>query len=77
MKNVLTKTSLYELNEHKGKTVFSGCQCFKDCNCSNNFVPTEYHYYTVKRLGKKPKTFKYDNLQDAENKIKQISHENV
>lgn len=38
---------------HTGITRYTGCQCFGDCSCMEDFKPKEYDYYTVVRKGKK------------------------
>lgn len=39
----------FDVFERKGMTRFTGCQCFKDCSCADDFVSCPYHYYEVKR----------------------------
>lgn len=48
---------------HTGVTKFTGCQCAKDCFCSEDFVPYNYDYYSVVR--KKKKTTFHNTLEEA------------
>ena len=48
-------------------TKFTGCQCYKDCTCNEDFKSSKYDYYTVTRnIGtKKQKTTLHSNLNEA------------
>lgn len=69
----LSLDSDHHLREHKGVTSFTGCQCFKDCTCHEDFTPISYHYFTVKnRKSKKRKTTTHNTLDEALERIKFI-----
>lgn len=52
------------MRHHTGTTKFTGCQCFKDCSCNDDFKPSNYDYYSVLRKNKK--TTIHKTLQEAE-----------
>lgn len=67
MKVLIKEKEDKKMFHHTGTTNFSGCQCYKDCSCKNDFKPSEYNYYTVvRRIGtKKQKTTTHANINQA------------
>jgi hypothetical protein len=63
-KEVIKESDLNIMYHHTGTWRFTGCQCFKDCSCSEDFIPSKYNYYTVKRKNKKTTT--HSTLNEAE-----------
>jgi hypothetical protein len=59
MRTIVKQTDNEKMVRHTGITSFSGCQCFKDCTCNEDFKPAPFDYYTVvRRIGtKKQKTY--------------------
>jgi hypothetical protein len=53
---------------HFGMTKFPGCQCFKDCTCSNDFKSVPFSYYRITRRSgtKKQKTTIHLTIEEAE-----------
>ena len=49
IKKVIKENELNVMYHHTGITRFTECQCFNDCSCKEDFKPTNYDYYTVKR----------------------------
>jgi hypothetical protein len=65
-KKILEDNEKYTFAHWTGNTKFTGCQCIKDCYCANNFISESVNHYTVKRkLGKKPKRFQFESMQQA------------
>ena len=73
MRVIIEQTDKYTLYHHTGMTRFRGCECFKDCNCHNNFVPTYYDYYTVSKTVNRRRTTHHNNLEDARERINFIN----
>ncbi len=48
---------------------FSGCQCYKDCTCNEDFISAPYDYYAVKKKFNKIKTTTYKTLELAQERI--------
>lgn len=69
MKNVIESTDVYDLIHHTGMTSFSGCQCFKDCSCHEDFVSTPYDFYAVKKKINKIKTTHHSTIDEARIRI--------
>ncbi len=63
MKTIIKQTESNILYHHTGMTRFTGCQCFKDCSCNEDFTPKPYDFYTVKRIG--IKTTNHFSLEEA------------
>ena len=63
MRRIIRQNKENIMYNHIGITEFNGCQCFKDCTCHEDFEPTTYDYYTVKRGNKKTTT--HQTLEDA------------
>jgi len=50
-----------------GLTKFTGCQCWRDCTCNEDFIPEKYDYYKIVRIHMKGvKTTTHTTLKDAE-----------
>lgn len=62
-KKIIKENNLNVMYNHTGTTSFSGCQCFKNCSCNEDFKSSSYNYYTVKRKNKKT-TF-HQTLEEA------------
>jgi len=62
-KEIIKENELNVMYHHTGITRFTGCQCFGDCSCNEDFKPSKYDYYTVKRKNKKTTT--HQTLEDA------------
>lgn len=58
------KPGLYRIWEIRSYTEHDGCQCFKDCTCAEDFIPSHMHYYKCTKLKNKIKTF-YGKTQKA------------
>lgn len=63
-KTIVKENDLNVMFHLTGVTSFRGCQCFKDCDCSQNFKPAPYDFYSVQR--KNLKTTHHKTLQEAE-----------
>ncbi len=64
MKTIIKENERNIMYHCTGITKFTGCQCFKDCTCREDFVPREYDNSIVKRKNKK--TTYHNDLEDAE-----------
>ena len=54
MSKIIVKEDTHNIMyHHTGVTKFTGCQCIKDCTCNEDFISSNYDYYTVKRKNKK------------------------
>lgn len=73
MKTIIEDNKKYKLVHHTGMTRFQGCQCFKDCTCSSDFVSTPYDYYTVHKKFNRPKTTICTTIEKAHQKIADIN----
>lgn len=62
-KKIIKENENNIMYHHTGTTRFTGCQCFKDCSCNEDFKPAKYDYYTVLRKGKK--TTNHQTLEEA------------
>lgn len=62
-KEIIKENELNVMYHHTGITRFTGCQCFGDCSCNEDFKPAKYDYYTVKRKNKK--TTNHQTLEAA------------
>jgi hypothetical protein len=62
-RTIIKQNELNIMYHNVGITTFNGCQCFKDCFCSEDFKPMKYNYYTVQRKNKK--TTRHETLEDA------------
>lgn len=71
-KSILVDTELYTLSYIDSIIRFSGCQCFKDCTCNEDFKPYRYKYYTVKKKFNKIKTTKHNKLSEAIERIQYL-----
>jgi hypothetical protein len=69
MRTIIEETDKYILYHHVGVTVFKGCQCFKDCSCSDDFTPVSYNNYSVFKKINKPKTTHHLTLENARLRI--------
>lgn len=67
MKEIIEENEYNVIYHHTGKSKFTGCQCFKDCSCSEDFIPGNYDFYTVKRKGKK--TTNHYSLEEAKKRF--------
>ena len=65
MPGLILETELYILRNITGTTSFKGCQCYKDCSCNEDFIKTNYSYFTVKRKTGKHKTTFHNTLKEA------------
>jgi hypothetical protein len=67
MRTIVKQTDNEKMVHHTGITRFSGCQCFKDCTCNEDFKPAPFDYYTVvRRIGtKKQKTTVHQTIEEA------------
>jgi hypothetical protein len=74
MKTIIKQTESEKMVHHTGITRFSGCQCFKDCTCNEDFNPKSFSYYTVvRRMGtKKQKTTIHNSIEEANERWKYI-----
>lgn len=72
MKTIIIDNDKVTLFHHTGMTRFTGCQCFKDCSCSEDFTPVYYDYYTVRKKFNKPSTSNHKTLEEAKNKIEEL-----
>lgn len=57
-----------------GITKYTGCQCFKDCTCREDFKEEPYNYYVVtRRIGtKKQKTTHHNTMEEVEERWEYI-----
>ena len=62
-REIIKEDILNILYHHTGVTRFTGCQCFKDCTCNQDFNPSNYNYYSVVR--KKKKTTFHNTIEEA------------
>lgn len=75
IKSILLKeTPEYTIRHYTGHTEFSGCQCFKDCTCHEDFLsePVDYYTLSINNLtSKRPKskTIRYNTLDEIVNYI--------
>jgi hypothetical protein len=67
MRVTILQTADKKMVHHFGTTKYSGCQCFGDCYCKEDFKPTRFSYFTVvRRIGtKKQKTTIHPTLCSA------------
>jgi len=65
MRKIVEETKDYIVIHHTGITRFTGCQCIKDCTCNEDFVPTNYDYYTVKKKFGRHKTTTHNSLEEV------------
>jgi hypothetical protein len=70
MRNIIEETNEYIIYHHTGVTRYSGCQCIKWCSCKEDFIPSEYNYYTVKKKFGKHKTTSHNTLEEVAERIK-------
>lgn len=73
MKTLIEETDKYKLSHHTGITRFTGCQCFGDCSCNEDFTPAKYDYYSVYKKVNKPKTTTHNTLEEARERINLIN----
>ena len=68
MKTIIKQTESERMIHHTGITRFTGCQCFKDCACKEDFKSVPFDYYTViRRIGtNKQKTTIHQTLRETE-----------
>lgn len=72
-KKLIDSTERYDINHHTGMTTFSGCQCFKDCTCHEDFIPRPYNYYSVKKKFNKIKTTTHNTIEEVQERIKLLN----
>lgn len=75
MRILIKKEDDKKMYHHTGTSRFTGCQCFKDCTCAEDFIPETYSYYTVyRRIGtnKQKKTI-HKTLEEANERWEFIS----
>lgn len=67
MRTIVKQTDNEKMVHHTGVKRFTGCQCFKDCTCNEDFKPARFDYYTVvRRIGtKKQKTTVHKTIDEA------------
>lgn len=63
MRKILKEDEFNVMFHHTGVTRFTGCQCYKDCSCHEDFKPRTYDYYSVNRKNKK--TTIHQTLEEA------------
>ncbi len=71
-RKLIESNELYDIYHHTGKTTFRGCQCFKDCTCSDDFISENYDYYSVKKKFNKVKTTQHSTLEDVKIRVEFI-----
>jgi len=65
-KNDIIETGVsYEIRHRIGYTEFTGCQCWKDCDCKSEFKSNNFDNYSITRTGKKHKLTIHDTLELA------------
>jgi len=68
---VIKETNRYIFDKVLKETMFTGCQCFKDCDCGSDFQREEFECYRVRKFKlndegyMKTKTFKLSELDKA------------
>lgn len=62
-RKIIKENEFNVMYHHIGVTRFTGCQCYRDCTCNEDFKPANYDYYTVVRKNKK--TTNHQTLEDA------------
>lgn len=67
--NIIENIGVYKLNEFFGHKDFTGCQCFKDCNCSEIHKQEFIRYFTVEKLFGRYKVTRHDTLDNALERI--------
>tara|TARA_R110000851_G_scaffold78000_1_gene172046 strand:+ start:1902 stop:2183 length:282 start_codon:yes stop_codon:yes gene_type:complete len=72
MHGLIKETENWILRNITGTTNFKGCQCYKDCSCQNDFIPSSYSYFTVKRKNGRMKTTDHTFIEEAEERCKFI-----
>ena len=66
---IIKETDRVILYHHTGITYFKGCQCFKDCTCNDDFIPSKYDIYSVFKKFNKPRTTHHNTLEEAHKRI--------
>lgn len=64
-KEVIFDNGANAMFHYEGITKFTGCQCFKDCDCRERFIPQKFSYYTVLRRNNRNKTTRHYTLESA------------
>lgn len=64
-KLVADHPDLYRIWEIKSYTEYNGCQCNRDCSCSEDFKSEKLHYFKCIKLKGKIKTFFEFSLHDC------------
>jgi len=68
-KTMLEEMPEYQLWHEVGITHFNGCQCFKDCNCKEDFVSESYEVWRIRKRVNKVKTSSHSSLKEAQERI--------
>lgn len=69
MRTIVEETKEYIVYHHTGMTRFTGCECYKDCTCSNDFIPAPYNYYTVKKKFGRHHTTHHNSLDEVKERL--------
>tara|TARA_R110000822_G_scaffold125716_5_gene260658 strand:- start:3274 stop:3555 length:282 start_codon:yes stop_codon:yes gene_type:complete len=72
MHGLIIETENWILRNITGTTNFKGCQCYKNCFCQDDFIPSSYSYFTVKRKNGRMKTTDHKTIEEAEERCKFI-----
>lgn len=73
-RTLIDSTERYDLFFDKGVTQYTGCQCNGDCSCKEDFIPTAYEVYYVKKKINKIKTTFHTSREDADKRIELINN---
>jgi len=71
-RKLLANTPLYSAQERKGKTVFQGCQCFKDCFCHDDFESVSFTDIRIRTKTEPRKTYYVSSIEKLNKKLTEL-----